>query len=76
MQGLVAYLQCLSSNELASLVIQSWVHIQLQIILQHAPKALQNAAIQISIMLLFKQLLQGQTIASPSIIQPALTNHM
>ena len=51
-------LEIVSSDELASLVIQGWVHIQLEVILQQPSKTLQDAAIQVSVMLLFEQLLQ------------------
>lgn len=50
-------LQVLSSDEFPSLVIQGRVHIQLQVILQQPPKAFQNTSVQVTVMLLFEQLL-------------------
>lgn len=52
-------LQRLSCDQLASLLIQGWVHIQLEVVLQQPPKPLQNSTIQVNVVLLFKQLLQA-----------------
>ena len=58
-RGVAAYLHILCCDNLAGLGVQGGVDVDPEVELQQAPKALQDATIQVLVVLLLEQLLQA-----------------